>query len=394
VVGNYDTNGNSLWRSDFRDTMDMAVIWNKGAERYMQAFCDPAGVDTAKLRPIVERIKSAGVAALIYFAPMQFSEGAQPEHAWFAHEWMIQPRSAWNVTTHESVQVRASAQSSFVDFLLFALRRTAAESGATGFYFDGGMPVADMNAAHGAGWTDETGKRHPTYPLLAIRGFHKRVSVMLAEQAEARGESQYHVWSHVSGAVCPMTHSFATNLLCGEWFKGPLRNGQLYADMLTRDTFRPRYISQPWGIPNTFLSICTARSATAVSQTEAALGHILPQGGPLFVRYLDGDIWPPIVDAMRAFNTRAARFTPAWEDNPVLAMDVPPDVLLGTWDRDDDVLLVIGNVGDEPANVTLHSRGDALRWQWIYPAGEPLAAQSTWTLSVPAHSVRMARLSP
>jgi hypothetical protein len=401
LTGNYDMNGGSMWRSHYRDAMDMAVIWNKGSERYMQTFCDPMGVDTAKLKPIVDDIHSAGVPALLYFAPMQFSEGAQPAHAWFEHEWMIKPRSTWNVSTHQSVQIRASAASSFTDYLLFALHRTATETGATGFYFDGDMPLADINDVHGAGWTDASGRRHPTYPVLGIRNFMKRLAVMLSEQAEARGAStddpwpQYHIWSHVSGAVSPVTHSFATNLLCGEWFKGQLRGGALYRDMITRDTFRPRYLSQPWGIPNTFLSICTARAETADMQSQAIFAHILPQGGPLFVRYVSEGVWQPIVDAMIAFNTRDARFTPAWDNNPMLAIDgAPGEVLLGTWDRDGEVLAAIGNVGDEAIAITIRSRGSAMQCTTVFPASETMAPRDAWQITLPPNSIRVMRLQP
>lgn len=400
---NYDTNADSFWRSPMRGEMDMAIIWNNRT-RYMPAFCDPMNVDVAVVRKLTEQIHGEGVPALVYFAPVQFSEGAHPDHETFANEWMIHPRSSWNVAGFESVQVRASPVSSYVDFLLFGLQRTAREGRAAGFYFDGDMPLADVNPAHGAGWTDDQGKVHPTYPVLGIRRFMQRVAVMLEEEVEANpdvprkdhGGPAYHLWGHVSGQVCPMTHSPATALLCGEWFKQPLRQGRTYAELLARDTFRPRYISEPWGIPNSFLAIATSHPERAREQSEAILAYILPQGVPLFPRYFDNSVRDPVLAAMKQFDSSHARYTPAWDENPVLKIDAPHgDVLLGAWDRDGRILAVISNVGDVTAEVDLHSRGTALLLKTIYPPAAPRAnAAEAWRIAVPAHSFVMVLLEP
>ena len=127
-------------------------------------------------------------------------------------------------------------------------------------------------------------------------------------------------------------HSFVTSFFCGEWFKGPVKNGESYADLLTVDTFLPRYISTPWGVPNFFLPISVDNTTGESKQSEAIMAYIVPLGGPLYARYLNGSIVNNVLKIKADFGTRKAQFYPSWKKCSLLSIKKSSrDVIAGIW---------------------------------------------------------------
>jgi len=404
-TANYERS-NALVR-EFGANMDFATLWPfrwPEGKRWVNAFCDMMGVDAERLKPLVAEIHAEGTPVIIYHAPMNFTDGARPEHDTYACEWMTEPRARWKA--YDFVQTRACARSSYTDWQLYGLRKTLRETGIDGFYFDGASSGPCTNRHHGCGWVDEKGKVHPTWPVLANREFNRRVMTILYEEVEKRKVRSpaaaarpdwpgYYNMIHISGAVCPPQFAFNTCYFCGEWFKGRIKQGKGYEELLTLHTFRPRYLSQPWGVPNFFLPITreSVAGATETSQTECILAYMLPHGVPLFARYLSRAVRGPVMRAMIDFNTRAAEFTPCFRANENLRLDAGHNrnVLLATWEREGRILLVVSNVGASPEKVTLS--GTALRGaraRTIFPAdeiGQPEAGRLSFIVG--SHTFRM-----
>jgi len=397
---------------EFTPHVDFVTVWPrfKGpADEWMRnTFSNPMHDRADRIAPHVAWLHERGTPAILYHAPLNFSDDACPAHQSYQHEWMTGPRSRWKA--YDFVQTRACARSSFADYLLFAFRKTVRAAKLDGLYFDGASSGPCTNRHHGCGWVDADGKTQPTWSIRANRELNKRVAVMLHEEVEPRaidslpsrarpGWPHWYNWVHISGAVCPPMLSFNTAYFCGEWFKGRIKRGVPYEDMLRLDTFRPRYLSPPWGVPNVFLPITREggrRWTGGSQQTECILAYLLPHGAPLFARYLHPSVRRTIIRAMTDFGTRTATFHPAWRANSLIAMSVDdnPDVLLAGWEKAGRLLTVVANVGRTKARVKL-TIADAQKVSvvHIFPVREGSAPRrvedDSLTVDVPPLTFRM-----
>jgi len=193
--------------------------------------------------------------------------------------------------------------------------------------------------------------------------------------------------------------SFNTAYFCGEWFKGAIKRGKGYAELLTLDTFRPRYLSTPWGVPNFFLPITSERKQEVSSETECILAYLLPHGVPLYPKYLNAAVARTVVGAMVDFGARTAAFTPCWKRNDLLPLDAGGDrnVLLATWRRGGDVLAVVSNLGEAETTATLTWRGEEpVQVAQLFPpatdsASRTVRPQQNFAVAVPPHTFRLLR---
>lgn len=360
---------------DFGPHVDFATVWptfSGPRERWMRcAFCEPMHDRADRIAPPVEWLHERKTPAILYHAPMNFTDDACQAHTTYQHEWLRGPRTRWKA--YDFVQTRACAGSSYQDYLLYAFRKTVREAKLDGLYFDGAGIGPCSNRRHGCGWVDDQGKVQPTWSIRSGRELNKRVAVMLHEEVEPRGIDslpsqarpgwpRYYNWVHISGAVLPPALSFNTAYFSGEWFKGRIKRGVPYEDLLTLDTFRPRYLSTPWGVPNVFLPITREGSRKwrgGSQQSECILAYLLPHGVPLFARYLRADVRRTVITAMTTFGTRTATFHPAWKPCPAIDLDAgnSPNVLLAAWEKGERLLVVVSNVGKTEATARLAFRG-------------------------------------
>jgi hypothetical protein len=343
--------------------MKFCTIWRNNCN-YMKYICDPAGIEYDILKDAVDNAHKEKVMAIPYFAPISFTEKVQPEYIDYYEEWVQQPIRQWK--SEESVQVRSCVNSSYLDYLLYQLNEVEKKTGADGLYFDGAWPVECSNAIHGCGYIDDTGVLQPTYAVRKIREFLKRAATLTAHNVEnqpnrpnfenyGKDFPDYHIWIHISGSVAPPMHSFATSLFCGEWFKQPIRAGQGYDTLLTIDKFRPRYLSQPWGIVNYFLPMINPKLDAKV-HTNAILAYLIPQGVGLYPRYLEMTLVYQILQIKGDFGAEQSRFYPPWQSVPNLEILANSEVQTGIWVRPDGaMLLAIGNCSGQDADVTLKS---------------------------------------
>lgn len=377
--------------------MDFTTVWRNNCN-YMPYICDPAGIDFTALKTAVDDAHRDQVMAIPYFAPISFTENVRPEHVRYYDEWVQLPIRRWK--SPESVQVRCCVNSSYLEFLLHNLSQVEQQTGADGFYFDGAWPVECSNTAHGCGYLDADGNLQPTHAVRKTREFLRRAATLAAEAMEKRGQRpelrhwgpgfpDYHVWIHISGSVAPPMHSFATALFCGEWFKGPIRSGKGYDTLLTLDQFRPRYLSQPWGIVNFFLAIVNP-SLDATFHTDVTLAYLVPAGVGLYPRYLQMEMVMQLLQSKKDFDTVTARFFPPWQIPASLRLQARPDVQTGIWQHADGaMLLAIGNCGPKPETLTLHPDHAQRTARVLMGRGTLTRPGSTVQMQLPPHSLTM-----
>ena len=257
-TANYSQSSKSLFMSYYKDC-DFTTAWLSNCN-FTKAICAPSTADEllTKTTDFCHKLK---VPVIPYVAPDSISNNVVPEHDYFVKEWQIRPLKQWKSGT---VQTRCCMKSSYMDWMLWTMRNIVRQSGVDGLYFDGGFPQPCANSDHGCGWRDSKNRVRYHYPVLKMREFKKRLYMMLDEEVSKRPcpsplfkyqqdvIPKFFFWEHASGAVTPPVHGFNTALFCGEWFKGAIRRGKTYRELLTLDTFRPRYLSQPWEFLITF----------------------------------------------------------------------------------------------------------------------------------------------
>jgi len=400
--------------AEFADAIDMTTIWERfrgSSESWWRpVFSDPMGVRTDKVSALVAKAHARKTPAILYSCPLNFTDNARPEHTTYGNEWCTMPRTRWKCAGF--TQSRACARSSFADWLLYHFQNTVRETGLDGLYFDGASSGDCINQHHGCGWLDRNGAMRPSRQILPTREFNRRIAVMLHEEVEPRGLKapsarhrpgwpRYYNWIHISGAVCPPLYSFNTAYFCGEWYKGALRGGKSYRELLTLDTFRPRYISTPWGVPNVFLPITREREGDITVETECVLAYMLPHGTPIYPRYMNTGLVQTVLRAMTDFDTKGAEFTPCWRENNLLKLEASGnrDVLLALWQRDGEILAVLANVGDTAAVAQLTWQGaNGARTETLFTRTKPLPKQlkaaGTVRVGVGSNTFILARLTP
>ena len=401
-TANYSQASKSLFMSYYKDC-DFTTAWLSNCN-FTKAICAPSTADEllTKTANFCHKLK---VPVIPYVAPDSISNNVVPEHDYFAKEWQIRPLRQWKSGT---VQTRCCMESSYMDWMLWTMRNMVRKSGVDGLYFDGGFPQPCANSDHGCGWRDYKNRIRYHYPVLKMREFNKRLYIMLDEEVSKRPcpsplfkyrqdvIPKFFFWEHASGAVAPPVHGFCTALFCGEWFKGAIKRGKTYRELLTLDTFRPRYLSQPWGIPNYFLSIATDSSTGKSIQTEAILAYLLPQGGPLYMRYLNREITDKVLKAKISFNSRAAEFYPAWGTNKHLHFkSSAKDLIMGMWrHKNGKMLVAVGNCTSSEQNAEI-SIPEAMKAKVIFPEGLNLPSEaSKLTFKVKRNSFAMFTLEP
>lgn len=396
MTNNWDKNSKSIFNR-LGQANDFTTIWYQHNCPYMKSFCDPAGVDYRMLKEAVENAQAKNIPAIPYFAPISFTENNdRPEHKIFHAEWIQEPLRHWKIK--DDIQARACLNSSFQNWTIWQMRQVVRNTRCNGLYFDGAWPVECSNASHGCGWVDAQGVRQPTYAVLATREFLKRIAVMLEEETtsfpdlkpkttvEGKPYPAYRFWLHNSTSFGLPVQAFGTDYFTGEHLKFALRKGKTYKDLLTEDNFRPRFISQPWGVPNYFLAICSPRHSVK-EQTDNTLAFLLPQGVPIYARYLDAETILAVSKIMHDFGTPGCDFVPAWRLDGKFA---PKDsgAMTGAWKRKDGAeLLAVGNPTAGDIVLSLPENAEVSQ---LYPAKNMNGKMSF----IPRNSFKIFEISP
>ncbi len=394
VTANYSQQGDSYFRKLAKYLL-FSTVWRNNCN-YMKYICDPGGIDYRILKNAVNYSHSKGVQAIPYFAPISFSEGVQPEFVDYYEEWIQTPVRQWKAES--SIQVRCCVNSGYLDYLIWQLNKIQQKTGCDGFYFDGAWPVACSNPLHGCGYVDAAGVRQPTYAVRKIREFLRRAAVVAMTNSVKpqhwkstrvySGFPEYQVWIHVSGSIAPPMHSFSTAMFAGEWFKRAIRDGANYDKLLTIEKFIPRYISQPWGIPNYFLAILNPRSDQA-RYTDVALSYIVPFGVPLYPRYLNKNIVIKVLGIKDKFGSKQAEFYPPGRVPAGISLESDPrQVAAGFWHRADGAILIaLGNCSHSTQNVIV--KGDFSKFTHPYGSGKINGTQGKITVKLPANTLNL-----
>jgi len=250
-------------------------------------------------------VHAGGSKIVPYFATSGASIDT-PEFKLFGKEWEVLPRrNAFG----GAVRI-VSAQSSYTDFILYALKKIVEEFGLDGLYLDVSGAVVDANPSHGAGYRKEgESQRRPTVSYLATRELYKRMYTYLHT-----GGRDGVIFNH---QMPPALYAGFVDLTVeGESWGGEAKNRYT---RLTPDMFRAKEMKIQYGTPYLWYDFFRVRISrkdgpTSLSESMAVTlpFNVLPSvGGPEVFPYWDvTDQWWP-----------GAEFIPYWSKKKAASTD-------------------------------------------------------------------------
>jgi hypothetical protein len=142
-------------------------------------YCDPIRVNAGRKKYIDVSMRSQQLNDLYLAKPGSENDIFKyrpPEVAKNLKNWQTLPALFYNYGSRRGEnEVRVSSASSWADFFLFLVEKMAI-MGLDGFGdIDNCFPIMDMNAAHGAGYIGQDGKRHAEWDWFARRDLMKRL---------------------------------------------------------------------------------------------------------------------------------------------------------------------------------------------------------------------------
>jgi hypothetical protein len=228
-----------------------------------------------------------------------------------------------------------------------------------GLYFDFGTALPDANIYHGA---------NGGYPILALRDFYRR---LVSEFVKA-GVDDYVIIAHNSKSVQIPGLTFVTHFYNGEHHRqkssDTLHEGRDYLDRIPLYYYGIEQSSLPWGIHgNMLVEFPEARhlinaigapnetvsdylwNRTPSVMMPIMLHGTLPASGRTSHHY-----YKHVVSVLERFDIPTATFHPYWRNSDVVQVS-NDDFKVSVYSRPESprLLLVVGNLSDEPAETTI-----------------------------------------
>lgn len=202
-----------------------------------------------------------------------------------------------------AVCYRSSIQDAFVSGLDSLMKQYAFD----GLYLDGTAMVWECkNTLHGCGYTDDQGKVHATFPVLAVRSLMKKLYAVVQSHGG-------HINCHVSDCLSMPGLSFSHSLWQGEYIQYSLvKNG---AETMPSAYLRASHTGRNLGLPIEFIAYESRPKWTFEDAIAFSLVHgILPRpndiAGPLERMSV---IW----NILDGFPIAESAWRPYWGEEPL-----------------------------------------------------------------------------
>jgi hypothetical protein len=260
----------------------------------------------------------------IYFTCLYEPRNMLPEYPCYKDEW------------------QRHMVKSFRDYCIFYANKHL-DNGVDGFYLDNTAMAGMKLWPTGDGYIDDNGNIHPSAGIWRIRKYIKRLATLFVEKHKKPFISVHNTNSN----ALPL-YSFATATLGDEW---------KYGDNDYQERFTPGYLStinsgrQGGFLPLAIAGITGKDSDKLKWTTRTMLACLLPNEiQPTIIlhgkysRKVLQKAWKIIYDFGKA--EQDCKFYPYWKENKP-AKTNQPDLLISTYVRDNKLLLVIGNYGND-----------------------------------------------
>ena len=304
--------------------------------------------DEDMLRKIVDECHKRGIKVMVYFgyefatnAPMWQEERDNfliktPEGR-FVGGWMRQ-----NPCQRDYMVCYAGGYSKvMIDRVHFVYDQYNVD----GIYTDGThIPWECANENHGCGYTDESGKRHFTFPIWALRQFSK--DFYEAVHSKEGGMNL----THQSSCMAAGTVGFADYFFNGESIQHALHEG--FLEFLDLPAFRTEFMGNNIGVPSLVLAYQTEEMKIEKYNSLCLIHGVLPGGSRNDAEYLS-HFWKEF----SAFDFGNAEWMPYWiEDRPVRTLT--ENTFCSLYEKDGKYLLALTSFNENVHEVEVAFDGE------------------------------------
>ncbi|MBQ9325294.1 MAG: hypothetical protein IJ246_05935 [Clostridia bacterium] len=291
-------------------------------------------------------------------------------------------RSGWYRVPYQRAN-RACNQSQWADRFAEGVLKCLDEFEFDGVYLDStAQPEGCTNAAHGCGYTDAKGRRHPTYPIAATRRLMQRICT----EVHARHGL---VNPHPSGATLPYVTSGSDFLWDGEHIQTAIWKSGLKRFSL--DYFRAEYLGKNMGIPVQFIvyevkDVWTFDMALSLCLIHGVYPRPNAIGHPL-------DVMEKIWKITDRFGIADAAFVGYWDTQALQADQAAVRVSCYVREQLDGkrrMLIITGNPSPEcvgPTRILLPEDAGEVLSVWDAARGKPM--ETLAFPSLPAYGVEI-----
>ncbi len=246
-----------------------------------------------------------------------------------------------------------------------------------GIYTDGTyIPWGCANSAHGCGYTDEEGIRHPTYPISAVRR-HVRA---LYELVHGMGGM---IDTHQSSCLLAPTLAFADSFYNGESIQEKLKES--FLGFLNLPAFRTEYMGKNLGAFPQMLASVDERMPIEKALSLSLIHDILPRPNTIQTAAVISPYWKVLSE----FGSGDAVWHPYWEEGgPVDSLT--KNAYCSVYEKDGRLLAAVSSFNEETDTVVLRFRFP-IRYFGIAPGYAEVTEVSSDGLTV---TLRIAAFRP
>jgi hypothetical protein len=316
------------------------VIWPDETGFDAPYFGYPESRNPRGLRDYLSAQRRGGRAGAPYACPTWVSTQV-PGWAQRAAEWGRGPRESQEGSRWGGAFVHACPNSaSWRGLAATAFTKFIDDYRLSAIYMDNAQAYATrgcVSATPGDGTVE--------YPMLAQRDTYRAIVARLRRHA-ARSDAIVHS----SGGINLPSFSVADSLLTGEQYRGVV--GADYLDVASLTDFRVELNSRRWGIVTHFLPEFPENVRDAVAPTRKLMSILLLHDARPWPKWSNVAEVNRGLDALDAFDVRAARFVPYYADER-LADARDGRLLVSGYQDGERALLIAANLAKAPARERL-----------------------------------------
>ena len=216
--------------------------------------------------------------------------------------------------------------------------------GADGIYTDGTyVPWECANTAHGCGYTDDNGKLHTTFPVLAVREHVKKLYKAVHERGGI-------IDTHQSSCCIMPTLSFCDSYYDGENIQGQLTKENM--DFLSLDAFRAEYMGHNLGISANFIAYTNKERPMSALCALTLLHNVFPRPREIDALEYISTFWKIFDD----YKLNDSEWVPYWNNTDVLVKNEKAYASL--YNTKDSKVLVVSNFNNNENLINLITSTD------------------------------------